>query len=99
MPRADFVLFITSADRPFTETERAFVEAIRAWGKKVVVVVNRIDIFERTEDVEQVTSFVASAAESVLGDAAADLSGQRAAGLARQARRADAVAGEPIRSD
>jgi predicted GTPase len=37
VPRADLVLFVTSADRPFTETERAFMQRIRDWGKKVVV--------------------------------------------------------------
>ena len=45
VPRADLVLFVTSADRPFTESERAFVESIRAWGKKIVIVVNKVDIF------------------------------------------------------
>jgi small GTP-binding protein len=44
VPRADLVLFVTSADRPFTETERAFLEQIRDWGKKIVVVINKIDI-------------------------------------------------------
>jgi hypothetical protein len=29
VPRADLVLFVTSADRPFTESERAFLETIR----------------------------------------------------------------------
>ena len=67
VPRADFVLFVTSADRPFTETERAFVAAIRAWGKKVVVVVNKIDIFERSSDLDEVLTFVGDAARSVLG--------------------------------
>ena len=67
VPRADFVLFVTSADRPFTETERAFVEAIRAWGKKVVVVLNKIDILERPGELEQVLAFVGDAAERVLG--------------------------------
>src|SRR5262245_25480650 len=33
VPRADLVLFVTSADRPFTETERLFMEHIRDWGK------------------------------------------------------------------
>ena len=33
VPRSDLVLFVTSADRPFTETERAFLEQVRAWGK------------------------------------------------------------------
>ncbi len=34
VPRADLVLFVTSADRPFTESERAFLEVIRDWGKR-----------------------------------------------------------------
>ena len=33
VPRSDLVLFVTSADRPFTETERAFLEQVRGWGK------------------------------------------------------------------
>lgn len=28
LPRADLVLFVTSADRPFTESERAFLEQV-----------------------------------------------------------------------
>ena len=67
VPRADFVLCVTSADRPFTQTERAFVAAIRAWGKKVVVVLNKIDILERPGELEQVLTFVGDAAERVLG--------------------------------
>jgi len=67
VPRADFILFVTSADRPFTETERAFIEAIRAWGKKVVVVVNKIDIFARASELDEVLAFVGEAARSVLG--------------------------------
>ena len=51
-PRADLVLFVTSADRPFTESERAFLEAIREWGKKVVVVLNKADLLETKEDVD-----------------------------------------------
>ena len=50
VPRSDLVLFVTSADRPFTESERAFLEAIRDWGKKIVVVVNKIDILETEDD-------------------------------------------------
>src|SRR5215210_4207735 len=36
VPRSDLVIFLTSADRPFTETERQFLEAIRDWGKKII---------------------------------------------------------------
>ncbi len=67
IPRADLVLFITSADRPFTESERAFLEAIRAWGKKVVVVVNKVDLLESPEDVERVVAFVREQAQRTLG--------------------------------
>ena len=67
VPRADLVLFVTSADRPFTETERAFLETIRGWGKKIVVVINKVDIFERAEDIEEVTGFVRNAAQRLLG--------------------------------
>ncbi len=51
VPRADLVLFVTSADRPFSESERAFIERIREWGKKVVFVVNKIDILETPADI------------------------------------------------
>src|SRR5688572_4892394 len=67
VPRADLVLFVTSADRPFTETERSFLEAIRNWGKKIVIVVNKIDIFERGEDLDEVLTFVRNSAQRLLG--------------------------------
>jgi small GTP-binding protein len=67
VPRADLVLFATSADRPFTESERAFLERVRAWGKKLVVVVNKVDILRREEEVAQVIDFVAQNAERLLG--------------------------------
>jgi small GTP-binding protein len=67
VPQADLVLFVTSADRPFTESERAFLENIRNWGKKIVVVINKVDVLERAEDREQVKRFVAEHAQALLG--------------------------------
>ena len=67
MPRSDLVLFVTSADRPFTETERAFLEQVRGWGKKVVIVINKIDILESEREVEEVRGFVAENARALLG--------------------------------
>lgn len=67
VPRADLVLFVTSADRPFTETERVFLESIRNWGKKIVIVVNKADIFENEADLNQVLDFVREAAQRHLG--------------------------------
>jgi small GTP-binding protein len=67
VPRSDLVLFVTSADRPFTETERAFLEQVRGWGKKIVIVINKVDILENEREVEAVRSFVADNARSLLG--------------------------------
>jgi small GTP-binding protein len=66
VPRADLVLFVTSADRPFTETERAFLETIRNWGKKIVLVVNKVDIFDQAEQLAQVLAFVREASTDLL---------------------------------
>ncbi len=65
IPRADLVLFVTSADRPFTESERRFLELIRSWGKKVVVVVNKIDILGDAER-QKVLAFVLEHAQETL---------------------------------
>ena len=67
VPRADMVLFVTSADRPFTETERAFLEQIRDWGKKVVVVINKVDILSGAKELDEVRSYVADNARRLLG--------------------------------
>src|SRR5947209_4380752 len=67
VPRADLVLFVTSADRPFTETERAFLEQIRDWGKKVVLVINKIDILPAEKERAEVRSYVADNARRLLG--------------------------------
>ena len=67
VPRADLVLFVTSADRPFTETERAFLEQIRDWGKKVVMVINKIDILADDRDRAEVTTFVSENARRLVG--------------------------------
>jgi len=71
IPRSDLVLFVTSADRPFTESERAFLEQIRNWGKKIVLVINKIDILGNEADVDQVIAFVTNSARSLIGDVAA----------------------------
>ncbi len=66
IPRSDLVLFVTSADRPFTESERAFLSAIQEWGKKIVIVLNKADLLEPAE-VEQVVTFIRENARDLLG--------------------------------
>ena len=67
VPRADLVLFVTSSDRPLSESERVFLEAIRQWGKKVAMVVNKIDILRSPDEIEEVVAYVSSNAGRLLG--------------------------------
>lgn len=67
VPRSDLVLFVTSAERPLTQSERVFLEKILTWGKKISLVVNKTDILEGDEAVEQVREFVSTNAEMILG--------------------------------
>ncbi|MCC6957738.1 MAG: dynamin family protein, partial [Anaerolineales bacterium] len=67
IPRSDLVLFVTSADRPFTESERLFMERIRDWGKKILVIINKIDILQSDQDILQVIEFVNVNGRALLG--------------------------------
>lgn len=50
--RSDLVIFVISAKRALAETERLYLELARNYGKKIILVVNQIDLLspqERTE--------------------------------------------------
>ncbi len=68
IPRSDLVLFLTSADRPFTESERAFLERIRDWGKKIVLIINKVDILANEAEVAQIVEFVRDAGKRLIGE-------------------------------
>ena len=67
IPRSDMILFVTSVDRPFTESERAFLERIRTWGKKVVIVLNKIDLLRTPDALAEVMAFVQENCKNLLG--------------------------------
>ena len=67
IPRADLVVFVTSADRPFSESERAFLSRIRDWGKKIVIVINKIDILQTSGNLDRVEAYVEENARQLLG--------------------------------
>lgn len=111
VPRSDLVVFLTSADRPFSESERAFLvrahnythtfsvsavivavaasacvclvryahaacrvchqtllqQKIAEWHKKVVLVVNKIDILATQEDQAAVLEYVKANGRKLLG--------------------------------
>ena len=52
VPRSDLVLFVTSAERPLTESERGYLELIRDWGKKILLVINKADLLADGSKVE-----------------------------------------------
>ncbi len=66
IPRADLILFVTSIDRPLSESERRFLEYIREWGKKVVFVLNKVDTKTDTE-VRQVVEYLKANTRTIFG--------------------------------
>ncbi len=67
VPRSDLVLFVTSSDRPLSESERQFLQRVKQWGKKVVVVVNKVDILKDGDAVEEVLAYVREHGQTILG--------------------------------
>jgi small GTP-binding protein len=67
VPRSDLVLFVTSAERPLTESERGYLELIRDWGKKVLLVINKVDLLREEAHVEKVRAFVEDGIRGMLG--------------------------------
>ncbi len=60
VPRSDLILFVTSIDRPFTQSEKEFLERIQAWGKKIIIVLNKIDMLRSMSELEQIIAFIRS---------------------------------------
>ncbi len=68
IPRADLVLFVTSFDRPLSESERQFLHFIRdAWGRRLVVVLNKADLARSDGDLAQVKEHIRSGFDALLG--------------------------------
>ncbi|MBV8516020.1 MAG: dynamin family protein [Acidobacteria bacterium] len=66
IPRADLVLFVTSIDRPLSESERRFLEYIREWGKKVVFVLNKVDT-KSDDEIAQVLDYLKTNTRAIFG--------------------------------
>ena len=67
VPRSDLVLFVTSAERPLTESERGYLELIRDCGKKILLVINKADLLGDEGKIEEVRSFVDGGIRQALG--------------------------------
>lgn len=65
--RAELVLFVTSADHPFTESERQFLQFLKGkWGRKVLFILNKIDL-KTQEELEEIVSFLEKNCYRLLG--------------------------------
>ncbi len=54
--RSELVLFVTSADHPFTESERVFLQLLKdKWDRKLLFVLNKIDLKTEEEQSEIIT--------------------------------------------
>ncbi|CAF1610342.1 unnamed protein product [Adineta steineri] len=68
IPRSDYILFVTSVDRPFSESERLFLVRIHEWRKKVLIILNKIDQIHQDVDKEKILNYVRNNARQVLDD-------------------------------
>ncbi|CAL9094264.1 unnamed protein product [Musa textilis] len=66
VPRADLILFVISADRPLTESEVTFLLYVQQWKKKVIFVLNKLDLYRTASELEEATSFVKENARKLL---------------------------------
>src|SRR5574337_2047304 len=65
--RAELVLFVTSADHPFTESERQFLQFLKGkWGRKVLFILNKIDL-KTAEELSEIVVFLEKNCYRLLG--------------------------------
>lgn len=60
IPAADSIIFITSVDRPLSESERQFLLRIQQWKKKVIIVLNKVDLVPNPADRQKIIQFIQS---------------------------------------
>ena len=63
--RSDLVVFVISAKRAFANTEKLYLELAQEYGKKVIVVINQIDLLQPNEQ-QEVRRFVENQIKSTL---------------------------------
>ena len=63
--RSDLLLFVISARRALAETDRRYLDLARQYGKKIILVINQIDLLEPVEQ-QEVRRFVERQARDLL---------------------------------
>lgn len=96
--RSDLVIFVISAKRAFAETERLYLELTKQYGKKIILVVNQVDLLDAKEQ-QEVRRFIEQQVSELLDiqpllfmvSAKESLKAARGEGDASQAAGMDAV--------
>ena len=65
LSRSDLVIFLLSAKRALAETERLYLELAKDYGKKIVVVINQMDLLDKRER-KEVKNFVTQQLDELL---------------------------------
>lgn len=64
--RSDLVIFLLSAKRAFADTERLYLQLARDYGKKIILVINQVDLLDAQEQ-SDVRRFVERQIQDLLG--------------------------------
>lgn len=88
LSRSDLVLFVLSAKKAFAQTEKLYLELARDYGKKIILVLNQVDLLDKKERTE-VINFVKQQVSEMVNlepplftvSAKQALQGRRASGL------------------
>lgn len=65
LSRSDLVLFLLSAKKAFAQTEKLYLELARDYGKKIIVIINQIDLLDKQER-KEVEGFVKQQISEIL---------------------------------
>lgn len=63
--RSDLVIFVISAKRAFANTERLYLELAKSYGKKVILVLNQVDLLKPDEQ-QEVRRFIEAQVKETL---------------------------------
>jgi ribosome biogenesis GTPase A len=65
--RAELVIFITSSDKPLTESERQFLQLLKGkWGRKVLIILNKTDL-KSPDELKEIVPFIEKNCYKLLG--------------------------------
>lgn len=65
--RSDFVFFVMAATHAFAETDRVYLELVRQYGPKVVIILNQIDLLAGQKEIQEVERFIGEQCAALLG--------------------------------